>query len=867
MTPSSPNTGRLLAMGAVVYSAATILYGVTWMYYIQRPARAGIGIQFEYSVVSRSIKVIRLRAAEGASAERAGLQPGDRIVAVNGHTLRRVTPYYDFIVRGQPGQSVALTIERPGETSPRTVVVELENPRPPEWLSTLTPATNLGLDILHYFPLGFMLVGIAVVFLRLHDQSAWLLALFFGGIIATAPFPEGVFRPGLRPFMMTYHALLSALAPALFFSFFALFPAPSWLDRRVPWLKWLFLALGFGWMILTFWCVAAAGSTNLRWLTADRSNEALLAGSVRYTGTAYSLIAMSSGIASLAMNCFSAVTAEARRKARVLFWGVLAGAGPSLCVTLLAAALGRRHRIPFWILVLAWLAWLLLPASFAYAVVKHRVMEIPVLLRRSARYVLVQRSLIFLIMLLGSAATIVFVLVFSRLFASAPQTVLPAGLGAGVALGSLLTWVGNEARRRGTERIDRAFFRSAYDARQILLDLAEEARHTTSRSELAALIVREVTNALHPVTMAVYLETTAGLLSCETDTDGMAAATLSTDQPALAELARRGKPLDIPPGGRSPEFSPLNVLQPECLVPMVGHEGGLIGLLVLGPRLSEESYSGEDKRLLASVASQSAIALENLRLAGQMAERLVAERRAAREMEIAKQVQARLLPQKSPPLATLDYAGGCVQAHEVGGDFYDFLDFGPGHVGLVLADIAGKGFSGALLMANLQANLRSQYAVALEDPARLFRSVNRLFCENTGDSSFATLFFADYADASRRLRYVNCGHNPPFLIRADGRVERLRATATVLGLFTDWECEVRETELAPGDLLVLYTDGITEAMSDEGEEFGEDRLLETLLAHRSRPVDDLLKSIVSTVELFSGREQEDDLTLVIARAR
>ncbi|MBZ5545733.1 MAG: SpoIIE family protein phosphatase [Acidobacteriia bacterium] len=870
MAPSGPSIRRLLAIAAVVYSAATILYGITWMYYIQRPAWAGIGIQYEYSVASRSIEVIRLTAGEGTGTERAGLQPGDRIVAVNGQPLRRITPYYDFVVRGQPGQSVTLKVERPGETTPKTIAVELAKPRPPEWLSSLTPATSLALEILRYFPLGFMLVGIAVLLLRMHDRAAWLLALFFGGVIASAPFPEGVFHPGLRLFMMSYHALLSTLEPALFFCFFALFPAPSRLDRRLPWLKWFFLVLSFGWMILTFWFVAEAGSTNLQWLMSYRPSGTLLRESVRYSGAAYSLAAMVLGVASLALNSFSAVTAEARRKARVIFWGVLAGVGPSILVALLAFALGRLQRVPFWIIVLAWLAWLLLPVSFAYAVVKHRVMEIPVLLRRSARYMLVQRGFAFLTVLWGVGCTGLFTSVGLSLSHFLPwqtQVTLPAVVVAGVSFGSLLALTGLRVHRRVTQRIDRAFFRSAYDARQILLDLAEEARHTTSRSELAALIEREVTNSLHPVTMAVYFETTAGLLSCETETGGMTATTLSAEQPGFAELARRGKPVDVPPGGRSAEFSPLNLLQPECLVPMMGVEGRLIGLLVLGPRLSEEPYSGEDKRLLASVASQAAIALENLRLAGQMAERLEAERRAAREMEIAKQVQARLLPQKSPPLSTLDYVGGCVQARDVGGDFYDFLDFGPGRVGLVLADISGKGFSGALLMANLQANLRSQYAVALEDPVRLFQSVNRLFCENTGDSSFATLFFADYTDASRRLRYVNCGHNPPFLIRADGRVERLGATATVLGLFADWECAVQEVELAPGDLLVLYTDGITEALSDEGEEFGEERLLDTFLAHRDRSVDDLLKTIVSTVELFSGREQEDDLTLVVARAR
>jgi len=121
-------------------------------------------------------------------------------------------------------------------------------------------------------------------------------------------------------------------------------------------------------------------------------------------------------------------------------------------------------------------------------------------------------------------------------------------------------------------------------------------------------------------------------------------------------------------------------------------------------------------------------------------------------------VQARLFPQKFPVMKTLEYLGGCIPAREVGGDYYDFLQLRGGHLALVLADIAGKGVSGALLMANLQANLRSQCAMDAEDLRRVLTSVNHSFCENTGDASYATLFFADYDDSSRRLRYANCGH-------------------------------------------------------------------------------------------------------------
>src|SRR5206468_370643 len=143
---------------------------------------------------------------------------------------------------------------------------------------------------------------------------------------------------------------------------------------------------------------------------------------------------------------------------------------------------------------------------------------------------------------------------------------------------------------------------------------------------------------------------------------------------------------------------------------------------------------------------------------------------------IAKQVQARLFPQTLPPLKTLEYAGICRQARQVGGDYYDFLDLGSERLGFVIGDISGKGIAAALLMANLQANLRSQSAIAVDQPQRLLRSVNQLFCENTTNGAFATLFFAEYDDATRRLRYANCGHLAALLLRCNDSIERLEST-------------------------------------------------------------------------------------------
>jgi serine phosphatase RsbU (regulator of sigma subunit)/uncharacterized glyoxalase superfamily protein PhnB len=251
------------------------------------------------------------------------------------------------------------------------------------------------------------------------------------------------------------------------------------------------------------------------------------------------------------------------------------------------------------------------------------------------------------------------------------------------------------------------------------------------------------------------------------------------------------------------------------------------------------------------------------------AEHQEAQRRAAQELEIAKQVQARLFPQRQPPVPGLDYAGVCIQARSVGGDYYDFLDLGDERIALVIGDIAGKGIAAALLMANLQANLRSQCVNAVEHPERVLDSVNRLLYENTDAHAYATLFFAEFDHRTGRLRYANCGHLAALVLRGDdrleARIERLCPTCTVLGMFEDWRCTMAESRLNAGDVFALYTDGVTESFNSGEEEFGEERLIEALRRNRALNARELAGAVVDEVARFSGREQNDDITLIIAK--
>lgn len=839
--PSLPKP--LVATVAALFAAATVLYSALWMYDSRWRPRVELGFDERY-VASGNYELV-MSVQSGSPAKAAGLRANDRILKINGSPLRSAESLGDAWEKHKPGDSVRLTVQRAHTPDPFVLTGVF---RAAGGASSEGRVQRLGRDIASTYPIAFLVVGLAVLFLRLEEANAWLLALLFAGFIAVPSFSNNYL--GLsshwRPFAADYRAIFDNMFAGLFCFFFAVFPTRSPLDRRAPWLKWTALVVSACFIPVPY------GLNRLR-----------------VVPILYALIVV--GFVSLIWNAVSADTPEAQRKIRVILWGALVGVVPA--VSMLAANDFFGFHIPGWLLVpIIVLLWLF-PLSFAYAVVKHRVLEIPVLLRRSARYLLVQRGFLFLQLAVSVAAALLFAWALAH-----TRLITPVGMTGGVAFGSVLALGGLRIQKAASERIDRAFFRNAYDARLIMEDLAQKTRTATGRAELATLLENHLSEALQPTSLVVYLESGDRQLSAVRGQVPPELRTVGTDEPALVALAEHGRPWDFSGDGMRGDAARLSLLRPlhpECLVPMLGRDGRLAGLVVLGARLSEEPYSREDHQLLATVASQAGLALESIRLGENIAERIEVERRTEQEMQFAREVQSRLLPQKTPALRTLEYAGGCVQARQVGGDYYDFLELGPGRLALVLADVAGKGVSGALLMANLQANLRSQYALALDDLPRLLSSVNHLFYENTADNSYATLFFADYDDSSGRLRYVNCGHLPPLLLRAnpaaagDGpaAVERLAPTSTVLGLFEDWQCSAAEVELKPGDVLVLYTDGVTEAENTAGEEFGEHRLVEMLCANRQLPAPALLEAIESTVQQYSGGEQADDITVVVARCK
>jgi serine phosphatase RsbU (regulator of sigma subunit) len=236
------------------------------------------------------------------------------------------------------------------------------------------------------------------------------------------------------------------------------------------------------------------------------------------------------------------------------------------------------------------------------------------------------------------------------------------------------------------------------------------------------------------------------------------------------------------------------------------------------------------------------------------------------DLKLAMAVQQHMLPRNTKQVTTIRYAGTSTAAWEIGGDYYDFLDLGPGSLGFLLADVSGKGVAAALLMANLQASIRCECALGFRDLSTMLQRVNAHFYGSTLPAQYATLFLGQYDERTRRLDYINCGQQPAIIIRGDRSIERLETTALPLGMVTGWTGEKKAVQLRRGDGLFVCSDGVIEAGLESGYEFGEAGLISVLAANLDQDVDLAVARIAHAARLYVPNGAVDDMTIVGMRA-
>ncbi len=287
----------------------------------------------------------------------------------------------------------------------------------------------------------------------------------------------------------------------------------------------------------------------------------------------------------------------------------------------------------------------------------------------------------------------------------------------------------------------------------------------------------------------------------------------------------------------------------------------LVGILAVFDKTDGIGFTEDDKRLLSIIAAQSGQILENARLYEQEKSLIVMQE----EVKLASKIQFELLPRESPKVPGYEIAGKSIPAQVVGGDYFDFIPIDDRRIAIGLGDVSGKGLPASLLMANLQATLRGQ-TLGMTSAKECIARSNTLLYQSTSSEKFVTLFYGILDHGSHEMRFCNAGHDPPFLLSDGKDPVRLKAGGIVLSIMDQFPFSEDSVHFEPGDVLVVYSDGVPEAMNSSKEQFGEDHLCELLLQHRSRSASEIIDVVVSAVRQHAGPwPQSDDITMIVVK--
>ena len=498
---------------------------------------------------------------------------------------------------------------------------------------------------------------------------------------------------------------------------------------------------------------------------------------------------------------------------------------------------------------------LLSPLSFAYAFGRYRLLEVEGKLRRGTRYVLVT----------GGMLAIVFALIYfigSALVALLGINSRAAMLLLALGLGVLF------ARARGTlqERLERWIYPERRRLREMIHDFLQHALTIPDKETFWTELQTRLRDGLrvervHPVLLIAG----NGHYSCM----NAGVTPFTTESEFLERLARERRPVlvdEVIASSRvnltTDEADWLEEQHVGLVLPLVSHSS-LIGFLGLGQKTEQEDYAAEELRILDSLSSQIAMASENIRLV----EENIVKRQLEEQLQIARRVQQGFLPEEIPLAPGLEIAATSRFCLDVAGDYYDVIPLDDRQTVLAVGDVSGKGAGAALLMANLQASLRT--AVGMGSPlVDVVARINDLIYRNTPPDQYITFFVAVYDAPTSRLTYVNAGHNPPLLVRTNGDTQMLSAGGLILGFRPGVKYEQETVGLRPGDFIIMYTDGVSEAMNAAEEEFGEKRICESVCIRRTQPIQQILSVLENEVVQFRAGNDcfDDDFTLLLARA-
>ncbi len=796
------------------------------------------------------------------TAKKAGLKDGERVLQIDGHSISGARDLAKSILSHHPHDIAVLTVAAT-DGQVRTIVLPLE-PRskdPVPWAAWVFVA------VLFAVLLFCTLAGIYAAAVLPNDRRALIV---FGLLFAVAQIVNSAswadFPPLLwLPAMVVPY--LGGINLAIFLVLFGLyFPERFAWDLQRPWLKWLVLAPI---AILNLLTILVIGASYFDFRALPRLTNFLNNPYVN-SGSCSGLLIMSFFFC-IAAKLRTAKAVDSRRRLRILITGSAVSFMPLLGLVLYQVL--HKGKSPSEdVIIPIVLIFFLFPVTLVYVIVAERAMNLRMVIRQGLRYTLARGGMRLLLALMAAA---VIIPVNTFLLGSRIDDALKIVISIVVCVGFVIFI--RRVRNRLMNWVDQRFFREAYNAQTLLEELSDHVRSIVDERELLETVGKRISESLHvphfsflrasddayhPVYCLGFEPTSSASLPKQSKTVELVSQSKTAAQ---IYFDRQDNWVHTLPES---ELVTLKGVHAQLLLP-VGTKQNLLGILSLGPKLSEEPYSSSDVQLLRSVAAQTGLALENSRLTKAVASEMAQRERLNREIEIAREVQERLFPQRLPVMAGIDFCGACRPALGVGGDYYDFLELPNGDLGVAVGDVSGKGIAAALLMASLQASLRGQVLSGQGNLARLMTNVNQLVYEATPANRYATFFYGQFERATLTFRYVNAGHNPPMILRYAGDVAhviRLETGGPVVGLFPKAPYQEGVVALEPGDIFVGFTDGISEAMNAADEEWGEERLIPAVAANAARSSADMIPQLMAAADLFvAGAPQHDDMTLVILK--
>ncbi|MFO7626331.1 MAG: SpoIIE family protein phosphatase [Candidatus Fermentibacteraceae bacterium] len=545
-----------------------------------------------------------------------------------------------------------------------------------------------------------------------------------------------------------------------------------------------------------------------------------------------------------------------RRQVRIVLMGALPGLAGQVALIWLFALFIPIERVPFSTRLMIgnglFVLLSLLPASFLYAIRRYRLMALEARIKRSTRFLGV--NLLLLLALIGVLWAFAELVLSGMNVTSQTPTLV---------LGLLLALGFGPTQRLIRMRLEERFFPERVKLRVLLRDFLASGMARSGAGVFWTELGFRLGEGLGARDIVPVLIRNG---RCVEAVSGDPAPFSATDT-LLRDLTGTGQPLpldEIVASGRfdltSEQVGWFRRRSAALLMPLCTGEG-LLGFVAVGEKMSGEDYTSDELEILSALSGQMSLVVENLELL----EERVRKESLERQMDLARTVQKRLLPVSLPVVPGCELAARIKPCLDVAGDYYDAFIFQDNRLLVAVGDVSGKGMGPALIMANLQASMRTALQAGLSLDTAL-GTINRMVFENTPDDMFITLFAACYSPSEGGLSFVNAGHNPPMLFRRSGETSILCDGGLLLGVQARVNYTTGAVKCSPGDTLLLYTDGVTEAMNPVGEEFGEDRLRSTVAANIGLPLVELLALIENKAAAFQGTDEfSDDFTLLALR--